>query len=62
MVYRAMASSSLTTGNLLLAQPTEKLIKTNHSVWYAQVRAAIRGARLMGHLTGESKLPPAEVP
>jgi hypothetical protein len=62
MVYRAMASSSLTTGNLLLAQPTEKLIKTNHSVWYAQVHAAIRGARLMGHLTGESKLPPVEVP
>jgi hypothetical protein len=34
----------------------------NHSVWYAQVQAAIQGARLMGHLTGESKSPPSQVP
>jgi hypothetical protein len=64
MVIRAMvsSSSSLSTGNPLLTQPTEKLTKMNHSVWYAQVRAVIRGARLMGHLTGESKPPPSQVP
>jgi hypothetical protein len=61
MVIRAMASSSNASGNTTPVQPTEKLIKINHTVWYAQVRAALRGAKLMGYLTGETKLPLTEI-
>jgi hypothetical protein len=61
MVIRAMASSSSTPLNPLLAQPTEKLAKTNHALWFAQVRAAIRGAKLLGYLTGDSRAPPATI-
>jgi hypothetical protein len=62
MVIRVMASSSSTPSNPLLAQPTEKLAKTNHAIWFAQVRATIRGAKLLGYLTGDSKAPPATIP
>jgi hypothetical protein len=66
MVIRAfqdMASiSSSTSTNPLLAQPvTEKLMKLNHALWHAQVRAAIRGARVLGFLTGDSKVPPSMI-
>ena len=57
-----MASSSSSSSNPLLAQPvTEKLGKNNHALWKAKVPAAIRGARLLGYLTGDAKMPPAEV-
>ena len=57
-----MASSSSSTANPLLGQPvTEKLTKSNHALWHAQVRAAIRGARLMGYLTGVTKMPPETI-
>jgi len=57
-----MASSSSTPANPLLGQPvTEKLTKKNHAMWHAQVRASIRGARLMGYLTGENKAPSATI-
>jgi hypothetical protein len=62
MVIRAMASSSSTPSNHLLTQPTKKLAKTNHALWFAQVRAAIRGAKLLGYLTGDSRAPPATIP
>jgi hypothetical protein len=66
MVIRAfqdMASiSSSTSTNPLLAQPvTEKLMKLNHALWHAQVRGAIRGARVLGFLTGDSKVPPSKI-
>ncbi|CAN6284799.1 unnamed protein product [Urochloa humidicola] len=57
-----MASSSSSPVNPLLGHPvTEKLSKTNHALWKAQVRAAVRGARLQGFLTGATKAPPAEI-
>jgi hypothetical protein len=68
MVSRAMVSSSSTPppppiiGNSILMQPMEKLTKANHAVWYAHVHASIRGAKLMGYLTGQSKSPPSEIP
>src|SRR5690348_5246327 len=58
-----MASSSASP-NPLLAQPvTEKLHKNNHALWKSQVRAAIRGARLQGYLTGAPppRMPAAEI-
>ena len=56
-----MASSSAAS-NLLLGQPiAEKLTKSNHALWKAQVRAAVRGARLQGYLTGASQPPAAEL-
>jgi hypothetical protein len=57
-----MANSSSSAANPLLGQPvTEKLTKSNHALWKAQIRAAVRGARLQGYLTGASKAPSAEV-
>ena len=58
-----MASSSQSnTMNPLLGQPvSEKLTRSNHALWKAQVRATIRGARLQGYLTGATKEPPKEV-
>jgi hypothetical protein len=56
-----MASSSTTTNPLLAHPVTEKLNKLNHALWHAQVRAAIRGARLLGFLTAETKAPPANL-
>nr|AAT85031.1 putative polyprotein [Oryza sativa Japonica Group]ABF96679.1 retrotransposon protein, putative, Ty1-copia subclass [Oryza sativa Japonica Group] len=57
-----MASSSKNnTGNPLVGQPvSEKLGKSNHAVWKAQILATIRGARLEGHLTGDDQ-PPAPI-
>jgi hypothetical protein len=52
-----MASSSSSTNNPSLAQPSKKLTKTNHSLWYAQVHATLRGAKMMGYLTGEARPP-----
>jgi hypothetical protein len=56
-----MASSSSTPSNPL-AQPTEKLAKTNHALWFAHVRAAIKGVKLLVYLTGDSRAPPATIP
>lgn len=36
---------------------SEKLLKNNHVVWNAQILAAVREARLMGHLAGVTKAP-----
>lgn len=58
-----MASSSSTAAtNPFQGHPiSEKLGKANHALWKVQVSAAVRGARLQGHLTGATKRPPAEI-
>jgi hypothetical protein len=62
-VFQDMASSSSSTStNPLLAQPvTEKLTKLNHLLWHAQAKAAIRGTRLLGFLTGDFKASPSKI-
>jgi len=55
------SSSSPPTNPLLANSVTEKLTKANHALWKAQVRSAMRGARLEGHLTGAMKAPEAEI-
>ncbi|CAO2145820.1 unnamed protein product [Urochloa humidicola] len=47
-----MASSSAPVNPLVGISITEKLTKANHAMWKAQVLAAARGSRLIGHLTG----------
>jgi hypothetical protein len=61
MEIRAMVSSS-STGSPSLMQPSEKLTKTNHTVWYAQVRATLRGAKRVSYLNSDSTLPLTHVP
>jgi hypothetical protein len=59
-----VSSSSInnsSTNNPSLAQPSEKLIKINQALWYAQVCATLRGARMMGYLTGEARPPPSHI-
>jgi hypothetical protein len=58
-----MASSSASNSiNPLLGQPvSEKLTKNNHAQWKAQIRAAVRGARLQGFLTGITRAPSCEI-
>jgi hypothetical protein len=56
-----MVSSSSTPSNPLLTQPTEKLAKTNYALWFAQVHVAIRGAKLLGYLTSDSRAPSATI-
>ena len=43
-------------GSIIVHPISEKLSKEkkNHALWKAQVRAAVRRARIDGHLTGES--------
>jgi hypothetical protein len=58
-----MASSSL--GNplnpLVCIDISEELSKTNHAMWKAQILAAVRGARLVSHLTGDSLAPAKQI-
>lgn len=57
-----MASSSTVIINPLVGIAiTEKLGKSNHAMWKAQILAAVRGSRLVGHLTGTSPAPAEEV-
>lgn len=56
-----MASSSNTCNPLFGIQITEKLSKSNHALWQAQVLTAIRGACLEGYITGKTGVPEAEV-
>ena len=57
-----MASSSTTTVNPLMGIViSEKLSKTNHSMWKAQILAAVRGSRLVGYLTGANAAPPEQI-
>jgi hypothetical protein len=57
-----MASSSSNIVNPLLGQAvSKKLTKSNHVLWNAQVRVMIRGARLIGFLTGDAKAPDEKI-
>lgn len=49
-----MASSSSIVNPLVGVAISEKLSKTNHSVWKAQILAAVRGSRLQDHLQAGS--------
>jgi hypothetical protein len=40
---------------------TEKLTRSNHCIWEAQVLSAVRSARLYGHLTGAFAPPVTEI-
>jgi hypothetical protein len=62
MVIRAMATSSITNTNTLYANTiTEKLTRANHVTWRAQILAVLHGARLDGHVTGATAVPPQEI-
>jgi hypothetical protein len=54
-----MASSSPALTAIPLMPISEKLVCGNHTVWKAQVVAALRGAQLYGFLDGTS-IKPAE--
>jgi hypothetical protein len=52
------SSTTITTTNSLLGHVvTEKLSKNNHLLWKVQVLPVVRGARLEGYLTGDTKKP-----
>lgn len=56
------SSSSTTSVNPFQGYTvSEKLGKNNYALWKVQICAAVRGARLQGHLTGTSEKPEAEV-
>ena len=52
-------SSALPPSSLVAGAITEKLTRTNHAIWKAQVQSAVHGAQLYGHLTGAA-IKPAE--
>lgn len=56
-----MASCYSATNPLLGVQITEKLKKTNHVLWKAQVITAIRGACLQDHIIGKPDVPAPEI-
>jgi hypothetical protein len=56
-----MASSSSSSNPLLGVQVTEKLTRQNHEMWYAQVLAILRGARLERYVNGKDVAPSEEI-
>jgi hypothetical protein len=54
-----MASSSMTPTATTLMPVSEKLVRTNHTLWKAQVLVVLRGAQLVGFLD-ESTCAPEE--
>ncbi|KAK1628605.1 hypothetical protein QYE76_002920 [Lolium multiflorum] len=56
-----MASSSMNAGSLLGNPPVEKLTRTNHLLWKAQVMPALRGARMLGLVDGKEPEPPENI-
>jgi hypothetical protein len=52
-----MSSSNSSTNFFSSIDVSEKLGKVNHALWKAEVHLAIRGARLQGHITGDTKAP-----
>ncbi|XP_021305719.1 uncharacterized protein LOC110431234 [Sorghum bicolor] len=56
-----MSSSNSSTNFFSGIDVSEKLGKVNHALWKAEVRSAIRGARLQGHITGDTKAPEEEL-
>lgn len=60
-VMAGSSSSTASTNPLFGVQVSEKLTKGNYALWSAQVLAAIRGARLDGHITGATAAPSMEI-
>ncbi|RLN35346.1 uncharacterized protein C2845_PM03G10830 [Panicum miliaceum] len=57
-----MSSSSALPPNPLSATAiTEKLTRTNYSIWEAQILSAVKGACVYGHLTGSMVVPKKEI-
>lgn len=56
-----MSSSSSSSNPLSFHSISKKLIKANHALWKAQVRAIIRGAHFNGQLCGEMEAPAKEI-
>lgn len=56
-----MASSSAIMNPLVGIPITEKLSKSNHAMWRAQILAVVQGSRLAGHLTGAIPAPAEEI-
>lgn len=56
-----MASSSAFSNLFFGIQVFEKLTKSNHALWQAQILTAIRGARLKGHINGKTVAPAAKI-
>jgi hypothetical protein len=57
----ASSSSNADASPLVGVTVTEKLGKTNHAIWKVQILAIVRGARLVGHLTGVTPTPAEEI-
>lgn len=57
-----MASSSSSSSIFPFAVPvTEKLSRSNHTLWKAQILPTMRGALMMGYLDGTTRAPPKEI-
>jgi hypothetical protein len=56
-----MASSSPTPTAIPLMPVSEKLARGNHTIWKAQVVAALQGVQLYGFLDGTSIKPAAQI-
>jgi radical SAM superfamily enzyme with C-terminal helix-hairpin-helix motif len=56
----ASSSNNADVSPLVGVTVTEKLDKTNHAIWKAQILAVVRGARLIGHLTDATPAPAEE--
>jgi hypothetical protein len=57
----ASSSSSTRVATVVLQPMADKLSKSNHTVWRAQVLATLRGAHLEGFVTGKKKAPVKEI-
>jgi hypothetical protein len=61
-IYSMAGGSSSNTMPTVVLQPTaEKLARSNHTTWRAQVLATLRGARLEGFITGKKQAPAEEI-
>jgi hypothetical protein len=55
------SSSAVVVSPFMGVTITEKLGKTNHAMWKAQILAAVKGARMVGHLTGATPAPAEQI-
>jgi hypothetical protein len=52
-----MAASSSTSTTITLIHVSEKLVRSHHTLWKAQVLTALKGAQLVGFLDGTNTAP-----
>jgi hypothetical protein len=52
-----MAASSSTSTTINLMHVSEKLVRSNHTLWKAQILTALKGAQLVGFLDGTNTAP-----